>query len=113
MSRRAKKQGGFRSRGKIGRKGENRQSAGKPYPFSGRYRPAFQIDGESVSSGGIRPIGRDDLRFGESAERYIRFLTPEAGPHSLWIGKKLPFMEEKSVTDEAVIEEIRNPLLLK
>lgn len=81
--------------------------------FSSGYRPAFQVNENYVSTGEIELIGRDLLNCGESAEAYVRFLTPNIYPNSMWEGKKLLFMEGNEITGEAIIEEIYNEILLR
>ncbi len=81
--------------------------------FASGYRPVFQVTNDYMSSGEIELIGKDILKVGEIAEAYISFLTPAVYPYSMWVGRKLIFMEGRSKTGEAIIEEIYNDILLK
>lgn len=47
------------------------------------------------------------------AKGTITFLSPEAYPHSLWIGKKIGIQEGTRVVGHATITKIFNPLLCK
>lgn len=47
------------------------------------------------------------------AKGTITFLSPEAYPHSLWIGKKIGIQEGARVVGYATITKIFNPLLRK
>ena len=46
-----------------------------------------------------------------SARGMITFLSPEAYPHCLWVGKRIPMQEGAHVVGYAVITRIDNPLL--
>ena len=48
---------------------------------------------------------------GASARGTITFLSPEAYPHCLWVGKRTPMQEGAHVVGYAVITRIDNPLL--
>ncbi|MFQ9554786.1 MAG: hypothetical protein ACLR1P_02040 [Oscillospiraceae bacterium] len=48
---------------------------------------------------------------GASARGTITFLSPEAYPHCLWVGKRIPMQEGAHVVGYAVITRIDNPLL--
>lgn len=50
-------------------------------------------------------------RRGASARGTITFLSPEAYPHCLWVGKRIPMQEGAHVVGYAVITRIDNPLL--
>ncbi len=80
-------------------------------PFATGYRPAFQMREDYCSTGEITLIDVSMLHFNDIAEAFIRFLTPDVYPHSLWEGKKICFMEGKTITGEAIIKEIYTPIL--
>lgn len=79
--------------------------------FATGYRPAFQIRMDYLSTGEIILIDKSSLDFGDTAEAFIRFLTPNVYPFSLWEGKKVYFMEGDNITGEATIKEIYNSIL--
>ena len=81
--------------------------------FSSKYRPAFQILDDYATSGEIELVDRDKVEVGEWAEAYISFLTPEAYPHSVWVGREIEFKEGLTVTGKAIISEVYNEILLK
>lgn len=79
--------------------------------FATGYRPTFQIRDDYLTTGEIILINKTWLNFNETAEAFIRFLTPELYPNSLSIGMKILFGEGTTITGEAMIEAIRNPIL--
>ena len=46
-----------------------------------------------------------------TARGTITFLTPEAYPHCLWEGKRIPFQEGERIVGWATILKIWNPIL--
>ena len=79
--------------------------------FNTGYRPAFQIHKEYLTTGEITLIGRDYLEYNNEAISFIRFLTPEVYPNSVWIGKKIIFKEGKLITGYAIVTKIFNKIL--
>lgn len=81
-------------------------------PFKSGYRPVFAIHKNYNTTGEIKLIGDDWLPFMISKEAFIRFLSPEVYPKSIWIGKEIKFYEGKRVTGVARITEIINGILI-
>ena len=81
-------------------------------PAINGYRPAHLVTDNYLTTGihqyynvkSVPPNGR--------AKGTITFLTPEAYPHCLWIGKKLSIQEGARIVGCATIITIYNPLLL-
>lgn len=82
-------------------------------PVKNGYRPAHLVTDNYLTTGvhhyydveSVPPKGR--------AKGTITFITPEAYPHCLWIGKKISIQEGTRVVGFAVITNIFNPLLEK
>lgn len=81
-------------------------------PFATGYRPSFQILPNYLTTGEITLIENKILSCGTTSQAYIRFLTPDNYPHSLWVGKIIYFYEGEAVTGSAEIIDIYNNILL-
>lgn len=79
--------------------------------FKSCYRPTFAIHKKYNTSGEITLIDCEWLSYDETSEAFIRFLSPEVYPKSIWIGKEIVFMEGPRVTGIARIIEIYNSVL--
>ncbi|MCL2587042.1 MAG: hypothetical protein FWE31_02260 [Firmicutes bacterium] len=80
-------------------------------PFYTGYRPAFAIHNNYITSGEIRLLGTNQVKYREEIEAQIRFLTPEVYPKCLWVGKKIAFQEGAEIHGFAIITEILNKSL--
>lgn len=75
------------------------------------YRPAHLVLDDYLASGihhyydvvSVPPLG--------TARGTITFLTPDAYPHCLWIGKRISIQEGARVVGYATVERIFNPIL--
>jgi len=74
------------------------------------YRPAHQIDGY-LTTGLHEYIDTDRICNGESKEGFITFISPEAYPHSLKVGDKIPFQEGATVVGYAEVLDVINDIL--
>ena len=81
------------------------------HPAADGYRPAHLIDDHYLTSGVHHYFGLDAVPPDGSAEGTITFITPEAYPHCLWVGKRIPIQEGGRVVGHAVVTRILNPLL--
>jgi elongation factor Tu len=79
----------------------------KGRPVISGYRPGHRIKDDYITTGIHRYI-HDVLRPGETATGMITFITPEAYPRTLWIGKKLDILEGDRVVGVAKITKIYN-----
>lgn len=79
-------------------------------PVYSGYRPAHLI-AEYLTTGVHEYFNTDILKYGETAEGTITFISPECYPHSLKVGMRLIFQEGEKVTGYADILEIYNELL--
>ncbi len=84
----------------------------KGYIFSG-YRPAHLITECYLTTGIHHYYGSGIVPPNGTAEGTITFLTPEAYPHCLWIGKRIVIQEGERVVGYATVKHIYNKLLEK
>ena len=75
------------------------------------YRPAHLVMNNYLTTGIHHYYGVDSVPPDGTATGTITFLTPEAYPHSLWIGKKISIQEGARIVGYATITNIYNPLL--
>jgi len=66
---------------------------GRPMPAFSGFQPVHLIEEETYTSGLHEYIDKEKVYPGESAKVYIQFLSPEAYPNCLWLGKKIPVHE--------------------
>lgn len=78
--------------------------------FSG-YRPAHKVKDDYLTTGIHHYISSNEVKPGEAALGTIAFITPEAYPHSLWVGRVIDIQEGSRVVGHARITRIMNPLL--
>ena len=75
------------------------------------YRPAHRILEGYLTTGVHHYFGVDRVAPNGEARGTITFITPEAYPNSLWVGKVLPIQEGERVVGTATVERILNSLL--
>ncbi|MBQ9518749.1 MAG: hypothetical protein IJR59_02515 [Firmicutes bacterium] len=73
-------------------------------------RPAHDINGY-LTTGVQEFIGTDSLKYGETTEGYITFISPEYYPKSLKTGKIIPFYDGPKFIGTAEVIEIYNKTL--
>lgn len=78
--------------------------------YSG-YMPAFKVKDDYLTSGRIKLVDCDELKYGEDAFAEIRFITPEAYPHCLHNGQIIRFQEGCVIHGFIKVIEINNKLL--
>lgn len=74
------------------------------------YKPSHLICENYLTTGihnyyNLHAVSRGELK------GTITFISPEAYPHSLWIGKKLTMYEGGKIVGYAIITNILNPVL--
>jgi translation elongation factor EF-Tu-like GTPase len=89
----------------------NRQGKHKPV-YSG-YRPAHLIRDDYLTTGEHYYYGDVILEPGETVRGTITFITPEAYPRTIWIGKIIRIQEASKIVGYAVVTKIFNELLRK
>jgi len=89
------------------------ERGGRRSPAATGHRPQHRVLPDYQTSGEHCYIGRTQLQPGETALATIKFLSPEAYPHCLWVGRVLEVAEGDRVVGSARITRIFNPLLDK
>ena len=82
-------------------------------PAADGYRPAHRILEGYLTTGVHHYFGVDRVAPDGEARGTITFVTPEAYPKSLWVGKVLPIQEGERVVGTAAVECVLNPILEK
>ena len=82
-------------------------------PASDGYRPAHLITEDYLTTGVHHYFDVSAVPPGGSARGTITFLSPEAYPHCLWIGKRIRIQEGERIVGWATVAEIFNPILLQ
>lgn len=80
-------------------------------PARNGYRPHHLVTDTYLTTGVHHYYDVDEVPPGGSAKGTITFLSPEAYPHCLWIGKEIRIQEGTHVVGSATITRIFNPLL--
>ena len=75
------------------------------------YRPSHLINDDYLTTGIHKYYEVDSVAPNGSAKGTITFLTPEAYPHCLWIGKRICIQEGSSIVGYATISKIFNSIL--
>ena len=81
------------------------------YPAIDGYRPAHLVVDDYLTTGIHHYYNVDSVPPNGTAKGTITFLSPEAYPHCLWIGKIINIQEGGQIVGYATITEIFNPLL--
>jgi elongation factor Tu len=80
-------------------------------PIYDGYRPAHLIKDNYLTSGIHHYYNVTTVLPNETAIGTITFITPEAYPSCLWIGKKINIQEGERIIGFATITKILNPIL--
>ena len=84
----------------------------RKHPALNGYRPAHLVTTDYLTTGVHHYYGQDMVGPNETAKGTITFITPEAYPHCLWVGKKINIQEGGRIVGYATITKIFNPILL-
>lgn len=80
-------------------------------PIANGYRPAHLVKENYLTTGIHHYYEVNSVLPDSTAKGTITFLSPDAYPHSLWIGKKLNIQEGERIVGYATINYIYNPIL--
>ena len=80
-------------------------------PAADGYRPAHLVTNNYLTTGLHHYYQTHAVPPNGTAKGTITFLSPEAYPHCLWIGKKINIQEGARIVGCATITKIFNPLL--
>lgn len=75
------------------------------------YRPAHLITENYLTTGVHHYYQMDEVLPNGVAKGTITFLSPEAYPYCLWVGKRINIQEGARVVGHATITKIFNPIL--
>lgn len=80
-------------------------------PANDGYRPAHLVTDNYLTTGIHHYYGVESVPPNGMAKGTITFITPEAYPHCLWLGKKISIQEGERVVGYATVTKIYNSLL--
>lgn len=82
-------------------------------PVADGYRPAHRVREDYLTTGVHHYFGVSEVAPDGVARGTITFITPEAYPACLWVGKEILIQEGERVVGTATVEKILNPILEK
>ncbi|RNB85531.1 hypothetical protein [Brevibacillus panacihumi] len=91
----------------------NGSEAGRHSVAYSGYRPAHLITDDYLTTGEHDYYGDAVAEPGKTVMGTITFLSPEAYPRTLWIGKKIRIQEGSRIVGYAEVTQIFNELLRK
>jgi len=77
------------------------------------YRPVYDVQPDYWTSVHHEFMDSKGVATGESARAEVWFISPEAYPHSLWVGRSLIVAEGSRHVGIATVSKVFNPLLLQ
>ena len=80
-------------------------------PAADGYRPAHRIREDYLTTGVHQYYGVSEVAPDGEARWTITFITPEAYPHTLWVGKTMDICEGERIVGTATVEKVLNPVL--
>ena len=86
---------------------------GKTLGVSNGYRPQYLINDDYLTSTDHFFIDSDRVKLGHSCNAFVRFITPEAYPHTLSVGRRIKVQEGSRLVGHATVIEIYNDELNK
>lgn len=84
---------------------------GRHGPAVSGYRPAHAVRDDYLTTGFHDYLDADEAKPGDSVRATITFITPEAYPGTLWVGKVVAVQEGEHVVGFATITKIFNEVL--
>ena len=81
-------------------------------PAADGYRPMHLVTGDYLTTGVHHYYDTQTVSPNSTAKGTITFLSPEAYPNCLWIGKKINIQEGERIVGYATILKVLNPILL-
>ncbi|WP_045516874.1 hypothetical protein [Neobacillus niacini] len=89
------------------------EEGGRTTPVFSGYRPAHLLNNDYLTTGIHQYYNREKVELGETVLGTITFITPEAYPECLWVGKRISIQEASHIVGYAEITKIFNETLLK
>ena len=87
------------------------KDGGRQGPVFNGYRPAHLVREDYITTGVHHYYDREKVELGEEVVGTITFISPEAYPNCLWIGKVINIQEGSHIVGYAKIAKIFNSLL--
>lgn len=87
------------------------EDGGRPNGVFDAYRPAHLVKDDYLTTGVHHYYDREKVELGEEVLGTITFITPEAYPNCLWIGKRITIQEGSHIVGYAKVTKIFNRLL--
>lgn len=85
----------------------------RKHPAHDGYRPAHLVNDTYLTTGVHHYYDSPEVPSNGRAKGTITFLSPEAYPACLWIGKKINIQEGERIVGYAIVTKIFNPILRK
>ena len=82
-------------------------------PVADGYRPAHLVKDNYLTTGVHHYYDVGKVYPGQMVKGTITFISPEAYPHCLWIGKKINIQEGSKIVGYATVTQIYNSFLEK
>ena len=82
----------------------------RQFPMKNGYRPAHLVKNNYLTTGVHDYFGVKEVAPDGTVEGTITFITPEAYPHCLWIGKEIYIQEGARIIGKARIMKIYNKI---
>lgn len=86
---------------------------GKDSPVMNGYRPHYKVKDDYLTTTHHWFIENGQALPNKSTQAFVKFITPEAYPHSLTSGMEIEIGEGAKVVGTATIQEVYNEQLLK
>lgn len=80
-------------------------------PVADGYRPAHRIREDYLTTGVHHYFDVSQVAPDGEARGTITFISPEAYPNTLWVGKVLDIQEGERIVGTATVEKVLNPIL--
>ncbi len=84
----------------------------RQHPAADGYRPDHLVMDNYLTTGVHHYYDVQTVSSNGTAKGTITFITPEAYPHCLWVGKKINIQEGNRIVGYATILKVLNPVLL-
>lgn len=82
------------------------------YPAADGYRPHHLVKDGCLTTGVHHYYEVETVAPNGTAKGTITFITPEAYPNCLWVGKRISIQEGARIVGHATILKVLNPILL-
>jgi translation elongation factor EF-Tu-like GTPase len=89
------------------------QGGRRSSPALSGYRPEHKVRDDYLTTGYRTYFGGDQVLRGQTVHWSIIFLSPEAYPHCLWVGREIDVQEGSRLVGRVRITKIFNSLLEK